>query len=300
MSDEPDAEFDVTVELVSRLLRDQHPDLAGLPLRHETHGWDNDVFRLGDDLAVRMPRRAIAALPMMNELAWLARLAPALPLAVPAPVRAGEPGLGYPWPWAVVPWFDGVSAATLEPAARDVYAEPLGAFLAALHRDAPHDAPLNPYRGTAPAERSAALHERLALLAGDGRLPTSVVDHLTRLRDDGVSAAPFSGGPVWLHGDPHPHNVVVDPTTGRIVAVIDFGDITSGDPASDLGVAWLHFTAAGRERFFAAAGLDDADLRRRARAWGVHYALIMLQLPVGNALRPVGEHALRQLLDERL
>lgn len=299
MSGEPEAEFDVTVGLVGRLLRDQHPDLAGLPLRHETHGWDNDVFRLGDTLAVRMPRRAIAAQPMLNELAWLARLAPELPLAVPAPVRAGEPDAEYPWRWAVVPWFDGVSAATLPPSVRDTYAEPLGAFLAALHRDAPDDAPLNPYRGTAPSGRSAAVGERLALLARDGH-PASVVDHLTRLWDDGVAAKPFSGEPVWLHGDPHPHNVVAEPATGRIVAVIDFGDITCGDPASDLGVAWLHFTAAGRDLFFSAAARDDVELRRRARAWGVHYALMMLQLPVGTALRPVGEHALRQLLDERL
>ena len=243
----------------------------------------------------------VSAFPISRfVLRYFSSLCRSLPLAVPAPVRAGEQDHAYPWPWAVVPWFDGVSAATLEAAARDAYAEPLGAFLAALHRDAPDDAPLNPYRGTAPSERSAALRARLALLAREGHHPASVVEHLTRLWDDGVAAAPFSGEAVWLHGDPHPHNVVVDSATGRIVAVIDFGDITSGDPASDLGVAWLHFTAAGRERFFAAAGLDDADLRRRARAWGVHYALIMLQLPVGNALRPVGEHALGQLLDERL
>ena len=300
MDDAPSAEFDVTVELVRALLSDQHPDLAGRPLRHETHGWDNDVFRLGDDLALRMPRREIAAQPMRNELRWLGRLAPALPIAVPAPVRKGEPGRGYPWEWAVVPWFEGVSAATLEPAARDAYAEPLGAFLAALHRDAPADAPRNPYRGTAPTARAAAVHERLERLGADARHPASAVGHLARLWDDGVTAAPFSGEPVWLHGDPHPHNVVVHPGTGDLVAVIDFGDVTSGDPASDLGVAWLHFTGPARERFFASAGVHDLDLGRRARAWGVHYALMMVLLPVGNPLRPVGEHALGQLLDEVL
>jgi aminoglycoside phosphotransferase (APT) family kinase protein len=299
MDDAPAAEFDLTVELVRALLADQHPDLAGLPLRHETHGWDNDVFRLGDDLAVRMPRREVAQLPMHNELAWLAHLAPGLPVAVPAPVRAGEPGCGYPWQWAVVPWFDGVSAATLEPAARDAYAGPLGTFLGALHRDAPGNAPRNAFRGTAPSDRSAAVLERLSRLDSDGRYPATVTEQLSRLWHIGVTAAPYAGEPVWLHGDPHPHNVVVDPGSGHLVAVIDFGDVTSGDPASDLGVAWLHFTEPGRERFFAAAAVLDADLQRRARAWAVHYALMMLLLPIGNPLRPVGEHALGELLDEQ-
>ncbi|MER7151067.1 phosphotransferase [Streptomyces lydicus] len=47
-----------------------------------------------------------------------------------------------------------------------------------------------------------------------------------------------------LHGDLHPANILVD--RGRIRAVIDFGDITSGDPATDLSVAWMLFTAEQR------------------------------------------------------
>lgn len=294
MSHAPEAEFAVTAELVTALLRAQHPDLAELPVVHAAHGWDNDVFRLGDALAVRMPRRALARDLIASELEWLPLLAPTLPVAIPAAVRGGVPALGYPWPWAVVPWFDGVSAATVEPVLRDAYAEPLAAFFAALHRPAPANAPVNPFRGGGVESRTDAVAERRALLAG-ARTDLGPLDALWH---SGLAASPHPGHPVWLHGDPHPHNVVVDAETGRLRAVVDFGDITSGDPASDLGMAWLHFTASGRARFFDAVGLDT-HTHRRARAWAVHYTLMMLLLPATSPLRGVGEHALGQLGDER-
>ncbi|MFD6951303.1 hypothetical protein [Nocardiopsis sp. NPDC060348] len=49
-------ETESTAELVRDLLRDQHPDLADRPLEVGARGWDNQLWRLGDDLAVRLPR----------------------------------------------------------------------------------------------------------------------------------------------------------------------------------------------------------------------------------------------------
>jgi aminoglycoside phosphotransferase (APT) family kinase protein len=76
MAGTPSAEVDVTVDLVRRLLRAQHPDLADLPLRVVANGWDNVTLRLGDELAVRVPRREMAAQLVRNEQRWLPVLAP--------------------------------------------------------------------------------------------------------------------------------------------------------------------------------------------------------------------------------
>lgn len=95
-SSTPPAETPIDEALVARLLAEQHPDLAGLPLRLAATGWDNATYRLGDDLAVRLPRIAAAAPLVANEQRWLPELAPRLPVPVPVPVRTGEPGQGYP------------------------------------------------------------------------------------------------------------------------------------------------------------------------------------------------------------
>ena len=76
----PDAEVDVDEELVRRLLESQHPDLTALPLTHLDSGWDNVLFRLGEQHLVRVPRRQIAAGLIQHEQKWLPELAPVLPI----------------------------------------------------------------------------------------------------------------------------------------------------------------------------------------------------------------------------
>src|SRR5262249_10355534 len=106
----PAAEFPIEPGLVRALLMDQHADLAALPLTLAGGGWDNTLYRLGDDLAVRPPRRAAAACLIEHEQRWLPELAPRLPLAIPVPLRVGRPGCGFPWSWSVIPWLTGQPA----------------------------------------------------------------------------------------------------------------------------------------------------------------------------------------------
>lgn len=303
----PVAEVDVTPDLVRALLAEQHPDLADLPLRVVAHGWDNVVLRLGTDLAVRVPRRAMAAALVTHELAVLPRIAPTLPVPVPAPVRAGRPSaaLGYPWSWAVVPWFEGVPASATPVAARASWAAQLGAFVAALHVPAPDDAPANPVRGVPLAQRADAVRARLDGLAPRARTV------LGAAFEDGLAAPAWSGPPVTLHGDLHPANLVVAP--GRspgcgddqdgpsrhdvLRAVVDLGDTTAGDPATDLATAWLTFDAAGHERFVTSlAGRYDAATWRRARAWAAVVASALLESSDDHAeLLGIGLHALGRI-----
>lgn len=110
--DRPAAEVHVDVHLVRRLLAAQFPQWADLPLELvEPAGWDNFIYRLGADLAVRLPRRALGAMHVQREHQWLPVLAPRLPLPVPSPLGKGLPGEGYPWPWTVYRWLAGRSAA---------------------------------------------------------------------------------------------------------------------------------------------------------------------------------------------
>src|SRR6266478_418669 len=127
----PSAEFQMDSSLVSGLLADQHPDLGHLPLRSVDAGWDNAMFRLGDNLAVRLPRRGVAATLIIHEQAWLPRLAAHLTMTVPAPVRLGTPGRGYPWHWSVVPWLKGITADQHAPELSQ--SSRFGAFLRSLH-----------------------------------------------------------------------------------------------------------------------------------------------------------------------
>ena len=156
-------------------------------------------------------------------------------------MRVGKPGLGYPWSWSVVPWLAGEIAARVPPADPFVTAEQLGTFLHTLHEPAPEDAPVNPYRGGPLTDRAPAVLDRIRLL-GD-----RIDGPATLARWEMLSTVPWSGARVWLHGDLHPANVLV--AGGRIAGVIDFGDISGGDRATDLSVAWMLLPAAARDAF---------------------------------------------------
>lgn len=287
----PPADVDVSAELVRRLLAVQHPDLTGLPPELLASGWDNVLFRLGSDLVVRMPRRALAAALAEHEQTWLPVLAPQLPLPIPAPVRVGHPGLGYPWRWSVVPYLRGEIAARAEFADPSDAAAALGAFLRALHRPAPGDAPANPFRGVALAQRDEAFRQRLAGLSEID------ADAVARVWSDALARPTWSRPAVWLHGDLHPANLLVH--EGVLSAVIDFGDLTAGDPATDLAVAWMAFSAADRPVFRTAYGKADDDTWARARGWACGLALAFLAHSADNPLTAaIGARALEAVLTD--
>jgi aminoglycoside phosphotransferase (APT) family kinase protein len=270
----PPAEVAVDAELVRRLLADQHPDLAHLPLAEAASGWDNLMFRLGDSLAVRLPRRQVAAPLIATEQAWLPKVAANLPLATPVPLRTGGPGGGFPWTWSVIPWLEGDTAdrALPDPAQGAV----LAGFFRALHVPAPADAPRNPYRGVPLAARADSFQAQLDNLAGKTDLLTEPMLALWRAG----AATPVDLAPTWLHGDLHPRNVLV--RDGRISAVIDWGDMAQGDRASDLAAVWMLLPdRAAREE---AIGLSDASEAAwiRARGWAVWYGAILLSTGLAN------------------
>jgi aminoglycoside phosphotransferase (APT) family kinase protein len=286
----PAAEVDVSVELVRQLLADQHPDLSDLALGVLANGWDNMVCTVGADLLARLPRRAQAAELVVHEQRWLPVLAPDLPLPIPAPVRIGQPACGFPWNWSVVPFLPGRVAAMAAPENLAAAAVALGDFLAALHVPAPPDAPVNPFRGGPLATRDGRVTEHLRLIASSPDL-----DAASAIWESAVEAAAWADPPTWVHGDLHPANILVD--AGRISAVIDFGDITSGDPATDLSLAWMMFPARERDAFRQAYGKADDHTWARARGWALSLALVFLTFSADNPLMAgIGQRTFREVL----
>jgi aminoglycoside phosphotransferase (APT) family kinase protein len=268
----PPAEVSIDLFLVRELLREQHPDLASLPLVDAGEGWDNRLFRVGENLAVRMPRRAASVVLIQQEQRWLPKLSARLPVPTPVPVRIGRPGCGYPWPWSVLRWLPGASAlgAPWDP---KLMAADLGQFLKRLHEPAPEDAPLNSWRGTPLATRDPAFRTHLQQLGG-------LVDQdaVVRLWDRALSTPQWSGPLLWIHGDLHPGNLLV--MRGRLSAVIDFGDLAAGDPATDLAVMWMLLPLEVRPAFLSSVrGLFnscDEHTQIRARAWALALGLSWL------------------------
>jgi aminoglycoside phosphotransferase (APT) family kinase protein len=264
----PAADIDIDTALVHSLLREQHPDLAALPLQEIDSGWDNAMFRLGETLVVRLPRRVAVTHLIEREQEWLPQLAALLPIPVPAPVRVGRPAESYPWRWSIVPWLSGRNADLCEPRADQ--AERLAAFLCALHRPAPANAPVNPYRGVPLRERAEQIAERIRRLE----------QHTTLLNDDVVRIyraaleAPVDVAPTWLHGDLHAGNLLVE--EGVISGVIDWGDLTSGDRATDLATLWMNLgdRKARENAMRACHGVSDATWLR-ARGWAIFYGVTL-------------------------
>lgn len=254
--------------LVRSLVREQHPDLAALELREVDGGWDNQMWRLGDELAVRMPRTPRAPSLLRKEHRWMPVLAPLLSLPVPAPVRIGEPSARFPHPWTITSWVPGEPADRTPVTCGRHAADGLASFLRALHQPAPAEAPANPNRGVPLAALTHDPDKLFQAVNGSGEL--------RHVWDEAVSAPEWQGPPVWLHGDLHPANVVV--ADGTLAGVLDFGELCAGDPATDLSAAWVLLPSGAGTRFLDAYANTDEAMVRRARGWAVLRGLGLISI----------------------
>jgi len=261
-----DDEVEVDAGLGRRLLGAQAPHLTALPLRPvEAGGTDHTIFRLGDALALRMPRIHWAAEQGERESRWLPVLAPALPVEVPVPVFLGEPAHGYPFRWYVAPWLAGENPP---PGGSVDLAVALAGFVRALQAVAAAGAPApapgqrgGPLAGADPATRRSAEH-----LRGEAD-----VDALLDAWEAGLRADPWDGPAVWVHGDLSDGNLLV--REGGLTGVIDWGGLAAGDPAVELMVAWSFFDQASREVYRDELGFVDDAMWLRGRAWAASAAI---------------------------
>jgi aminoglycoside phosphotransferase (APT) family kinase protein/RimJ/RimL family protein N-acetyltransferase len=249
-------EVETDADLVRGLLRDQHPQWAELPIeRVPSAGTDNAMYRLGDDLAVRLPRIGWAVDNVAKEQRWLPVLAPQLSLAVPRPVAGGAPTEAFPYPWGVVEWLPG-RMATLDVLGDPVQAaRDLAAFVRALRS-------VDATGGPRHLRGAPLRHGDRMVRAGLAGVQDEVdVDALLAVWSDAVAAPEHSGPPTWFHGDLSHLNVLA--VDGRVSGVIDWGTCGVGDPAIDLIVAWsLLPPGRAREAYREELGVDEAEWAR--------------------------------------
>jgi len=278
-------EIQIDDGLVRALLARQFPQWAALPLaRVESSGTVNAMFRLGDQLAVRLPLVENGAASIGREAEWLPKLGrqldgqpyrrpggqvagSSLRARIPRVVGVGAAAADYPCPWLVVEWLPGAAPALGSEPGADALARDLGAFVCALRRVGTADAPSG-YRGGALHPLDDAVHDCL------GQVEDLVdVAALARLWDESLSAAPWAGAPVWTHGDLLAANLLV--ADQRLSAVLDFGAAGIGDPACDVMAAWGVLPASARDVFRRAIGADDV-MWLRGRGWALSQAAIAL------------------------
>lgn len=263
---------EITVAVAARLVAEQFPQWAELPVRPvDLGGWDNTTFRLGDQLSVRLPSGEGYVGQIDKEHRWLPALAAQVPLPIPEPVALGQPNDVYPWPWSIYRWLDGEPANVGRIADPIAFADDLAGFLATLYSI---DASDGPPPGQHSASRGGPLHvfdadtrESIHLLAKeiDASAATDAWDV--------ALASEWDRDPVWVHGDVVPSNLLV--ADGRLSAVIDFGCAAVGDPACDLIMAWTSFTGESHEAFRRGVPVDESTWAR-GRGWALWKALVTI------------------------
>ena len=294
-----DTENEITAELVRSLLEEQHPDLADLAIREVAGGWGNQMWRLGDELSVRMQRMDPTPEMQLKERRWLPVLAPRLPLPVPTPVRFGDPSERFPKHWTVMTWVPGEPLDHAPISRGDHAADTLAGFLRALHVEAPADAPIAADRGAHPKNCTDGFENFLQAVA----LDRDIAADARAVWDEAVAAQAWDGPRVWVHGDLHPANVVV--SDGTLSGIVDFGDMFAGDPAWDLAAAWVLLPAGTASRFFDMYARADEAAIKRARGLAAMKSLFLIlmgqngdrRLPGGKPhWGPAGRAALDRVL----
>jgi len=279
-----DDEIPIDTGLVRALVDQAMPHCAGLPVRRlESSGSSNALFRLGEDLLVRLPRQPGGSAAIAKEARWLPVLGRLLPVGVPEVVAVFEPGCDYPERWSVVRWIDGEHPLVVTP---ETPADPqrgsLAADLAEVVRAlglaevpgaAAGDPDLRWYRGEPLAAMDAVTRQNIARCRALNDFALDL-DAAERLWDEAIRlpGATDRPAPRWYHGDLAAENLLV--RDGSLAAVLDFGGLSVGDPAVDLAVAWEILDPPARDIFRRKLGTDDATWLR-GRAWALSITLMI-------------------------
>lgn len=264
------SEGEIDAALVHALVSEQFPQWSDLPVKPvETQGWDNRTFRLGDSLSVRLPSADGYVPGLMREERTLATLAPRLQVTIPRVIATGAPSAAFGRPWSVRPWIEGQTLATVAPGDRISAITGLAASLAELQACSTEGGHWPGYASAYRGCHVSVLGEDVQRALAD--LPALLAQECRMLWQAAVSSV-WAEPPVWVHGDVSPGNVLFD-ETGRLAALIDFGQTCVGDPACDLAFAWLSCDSTERGEFRERLSVPD-DAWRRGAVWALWKALI--------------------------
>ena len=290
-----DDELEISVDAARRLVSDQFPEYAGLPIeRVGLHGTVHAVFRVGDDVSARFPLRSddptVARAALEHEAAAARELAGAVSVDVPEPLAIGAPGDGYPLPWSLHRWIPGATAIEDDPGHSVDAATDLADLVAQILAI--------PTRGRTfiGSGRGGDLRDhdwwmRACLDRSKHLLP---VDRL-RATWAHLRPLPRRDPDLMTHGDLVPANLIV--RDGRLVGVLDVGGLGAADPAVDLVVAWHVLDDDPRSAFRERLGVDDLRWQR-GMAWAFQQAmgLVWYYETSNPAMSAVGRRTLERIL----
>lgn len=283
------------LSLVRRLVTDQFPEWAALPIRQgPTDGTDNKIYRLGGDMVVRLPRLPRAAEQVRKEQYWLPRLAPALPLDIPEPIGSGVPDDDFPYPWSVYRWLDGDSLLDQPPADLADTAVRLGRFVAALQQIGTAGGPMSARARPVNPDHDSGVRETIRRMGAEGLVDVAAA---MSIWETALNAPQWTDPPVWIHGDLYSGNLLT--RHGRLSGVLDFGLLGLGDPACDLLPAWSLLTTETREMFRSQIGVDDATWKR-GRGWAFWAGLSAVDVYGGSnpTIAIPGRHAVTEAISD--
>ena len=262
------AEVGVDEELAASLVPEQFPPLPERSVRLVSEGWDYAVFAVDETWAFRFPRRAVGVAGTEREIAVLPRIAPYLPVAVPAPDYVGRPSGEFPWPFFGAAFLPGVEAgeAALSDEERIALARPLARALRRLH--APEllaglgdELPADPMGRGDPRVRVPKTRDQLAAVAEAGiwqappeaRRPARRERWRCRRRSRPSSATATST------------SASSSSRPAELTGMIDWVDVCRGDPGIDLQLYWSFLPPRGRTTFLDEYGPVPEDSLLRAR-----------------------------------
>lgn len=286
-----EGQVDVDVDVVRRLVGEQFPCWAGLPVtRLASAATVNSLFRLGDGLVARFPLSRDGSDRVAVEAEAAREFAAVCPVPAPRPVALGSPGPGYSLSWSVQTWVPGIDATVLDPSESVAFAEDLVGLLLALRA---RDTGGRRFVG---AGRGGHLPDHDGWMAECFARSEEVLD-VPVLRELWSSwrALPIVDEDLMCHGDLTPPNLLVG--GGRLVGVLDTGGFAPADPALDLVAVWHLLESPGRDVVRDGLGCGEVQWQR-GQAWAFAQAmgLVWYYRETNPAMSEIGRRTLERLV----
>jgi aminoglycoside phosphotransferase (APT) family kinase protein len=293
-----DDELEISADAVGRLVSEQYPEHAGLPIeRVGAHSTVHAVFRIGGQVSARFPLRSgdpsVARAALDQEAVSARELAAAVTVEIPEPLAIGAPGEGYPLPWSLHRWVPGATAAEDDPSASVDFALDVAGLVAQIVAIPTRG---RTFRGSG---RGGDLHDhdwwmRVCFDRSEHLLP---VDRL-RATWSHLRPLPRRDPDQMTHGDLVPGNLIV--RDGRLTGVLDVGGLGAADPAVDLVVAWHALDDAPRAAFREQLAVDDLRWQRGI-AWAFQQAmgLVWYYETSNPTMSAIGRRTLDRILAAR-
>ena len=257
---------ELAAETVRDVVREQFPELAVATVERLGEGWEHETYLVDEHVVFRFPRQAGSDYFEWEEgLHALVASVIGDIVGIPRITCWGRPSAHFPYAFAGHELIPGVAANDPSVPLNPALADDIGRVLARLH-SIPADAAAAVGAGTADvakADLDAGLRRVRHWVSELPEIRRRFPDPCAWL--DGVRRAPdaYRGPPRFIHDDFQMEHVLVDPTTGRLSGIIDWG-AGMGDPVRDFSYVLLHGGRAFFQRAVDAYHLPlDAEFAER-------------------------------------